>query len=66
MNTQMIERVLLSYPNGEPALWIDREPDGRYTLNDVNGQTFLDPDEDLDEIVADWKAAVGWDQVAPR
>lgn len=60
--------VLLRYLDGQPALWVRdeylagrSEAEGIYTLNDINESSPLGADEDLDEVVAAWKQAVGWD-----
>lgn len=69
--------VLLRYPSaygdgpGEPALWVqddylsgDSDSPGTYCLIDDNERVPLTADEDLDEIVAEWKRAVQWDDGA--
>lgn len=61
---------LVRYPDRQPALWVTDEylagvveTPGTYTLNDVNTSIPLFPDEDIDNIVEGWKAAVSWGDV---
>lgn len=66
--------VLVRYPNGQPALWLDivdtelLHEDGRRThnyagttLNDTNTSIPFDPaNEDLEVTAEDWKRSVQW------
>ena len=61
--------VLVSYDDGQRALWVRDEyladksdTEGTYTLNDINTSIPLGIDEDLDQITADWKRAVEWEE----
>lgn len=52
--------VLLSHPDSHvPALWVDHGPDG-FTVNDIHTAQPVTMDEDIDQIVSEWKEAVGW------
>jgi len=53
------EHVLLRYPDGEPALWLRDEGAG-FTINDIGLGYSVEPDEDLDEIIREWKTNVDW------
>ena len=52
--------VYETHPDGSPALWLETASDGTRTLID-NGKwpVVLYPDEDVDEAVAQWRAAFG-------
>ena len=57
--------ILRRNKHGEPELWVHRTWIGApirqriaYYLNDMNTGTEVGDDEDLDQIVADWEAAV--------
>lgn len=60
--------VLLSYANGERALWVIDEylagGAGGYSLNDISSKVGIGPFDDIDGLIADWKAAVEWDDEA--
>lgn len=57
--------LLVKYANGERALWVE-EPNARddghasYSMNDANERIDIEPTEDIDAIVADWKHNVEW------
>lgn len=60
--------VLLRYPDGQVALWVEDEhlsgrsdTPGTYSLNDINTGVPLGADEDIDALIAEWKRNVEWD-----
>lgn len=58
--------VYATHPDGSPALWLEVAADGTRTLVD-DGTTpiVLEAGEDIDEVVAAWRAATG-DEEAGR
>jgi len=61
--------VLVRNPDGSPALWVsdDHEagkaqtPD-TYTVTDELLAYYVSPDEDLDDLIEEWKAGVQWEE----
>ena len=61
------KHVLVRYEDTQPALWVRDESlagyatkADEYTVCDEYMSYSVDPDEDLDEIIREWKTNVDW------